>query len=67
MEHANSHPDQSSAAVADETPEQLIARARAEGNPWALAAGIFPDDELTRAWVAEMQAARQRVEKSPDF
>lgn len=66
MEHANTDPAGAS-AVAEETLEQLIARAKAEGNPWALAAGIFPDDSLTRAWIAEMQAARQRTEESPGF
>lgn len=67
MEHANATSNDGSAQVADKSLEELIARARAEGNPWALAAGIFPDDDLTRAWVAEMQAARQRAEEAPDF
>ena len=65
MEHTHSDPNEANAPVVEETLEQNPARA--EGNPWALAAGIFPDDELTRAWVAEMQAARQRDEDTTDL
>ena len=67
MEQRESSIIEGSVPVAAESLEQLLARARAEGNPWALAAGIFPDDDLTRAWIEEMQAARRRADDAPDF
>lgn len=47
--------------------DRLIERAKAEGNPWANMIGIFPDDEITRIWIEEMKAARQRDEENPHY
>jgi hypothetical protein len=67
MEQSNSQPSDGGVSVVEESLDELITRARAEGNPWAEAAGIFPDDDLTQAWLTEMQAARRRADKDPDF
>ncbi len=47
--------------------QRLIEKAKAEGNPWANMIGIFPDDEVTRIWIEEMKAARQRAEEDPNY
>jgi hypothetical protein len=67
MEQSNTQPDVNTVSVAEESLDELIALARAEGNPWAEAAGIFPDDDLTQAWIEEMRDARRRADENPDF
>jgi hypothetical protein len=57
-------------AATDEEWEKLqpmLDKAKAEGNPWAFAAGIFRNDPLFDEWVEEMRLYRQRVEEEPEL
>lgn len=50
----------------DQLPlEDLLAKRRAEGDPWAKMAGIFKDDSTFDEWVGIMQENRRKADEEP--
>ena len=49
-----------------EESQRIIAEAKAAGHPLANAAGILPDDDLTREWLQAIREYRQQVEDDPN-
>ena len=52
----------------DEAWQQLqpmLETAKAEGNPWAFAAGIFRGDPLFEEWVEIMRENRRKADEDP--
>lgn len=47
--------------------ERLVEKAKAEGNPWAKAAGIFKDDPLFNEWVEIMRENRRKADEDPNY
>jgi len=57
-------------ATTDEEWEKLqpmLDKAKAEGNPWAFAAGIFRNDPLFDEWVEIMRENRRREDENPSY
>lgn len=69
MEPANTNPTPVQEPLADDQLplEELLAKRRAEGDPWAKMAGIFKDDPTFDEWVEIMRENRRRDdEETPD-
>ena len=49
-----------------ENLQPLLEKAKAEGNPWAFAAGTLRDDPAFDEWVQIMQENRRRSDENPD-
>ena len=47
--------------------QPLIDQAKAEGNPWAYAAGIFRNDPSFDEWVEIMRENRRKADEDPDY
>ena len=57
-------------APTDEEWERLqpfLEKAKAEGNPWAAAAGIFRDDPTFDEWVEIMRENRRKADEDPNY
>ena len=57
-------------AATDEEWEKLqpmLDKEKAEGNPWAFAAGIFRNDPLFDEWVEIMRENRRREDQDPSY
>ena len=47
--------------------QPLLEKAKAEGNPWAYAAGIFRDDASFDEWVDIMRENRRKADEEPEL
>ncbi|MGI4789653.1 MAG: hypothetical protein ACRYFS_12470 [Janthinobacterium lividum] len=47
--------------------QPLIEKSKADGNPWAAAAGIFRNDPFFDEWVEIMQENRRKADEDPNY
>jgi hypothetical protein len=50
-----------------EAMQPLLEKAKAEGNPWAFAAGSLRNDPTYEDWLAAMRDYRRQVEEAPNY
>ena len=47
--------------------QPLLEKAKAEGNPWAFAAGIFRNDPSFDEWMDIMRENRRKADEDPNY